>query len=260
MVENVAESVSGSGARSGAPRPLLSAEHLYKIYSSGDQELYALIDLSLTVEQGEFTAIMGASGSGKSTLMNILGALDRPSRGEFWLDNELVSAMSDAHLSSLRNRKIGFVFQSFNLLPRLDAVENVEVPLVYGRVRPADRRARAVAALQQVGLGERLNHRPTQLSGGQQQRVAIARALVTQPKLLLADEPTGALDSETTLQILALLDTLHASGLTILLVTHEAEVAARARRVVWVKDGRIVADGPPAQVLGGRQPIVPEGA
>ena len=234
-------------------RPLISAEHVSKIYTSGDQPLYALNDLSLGVAEGEFTAIMGASGSGKSTLMNILGGLDRPSQGEYWLDGELVSAMSDKRLSGLRNRKIGFVFQSFNLLPRLDAVENVEVPLIYGRVPTKDRRARAIEALGQVGLSERLHHRPTQLSGGQQQRVAIARALVTRPRLLLADEPTGALDSDTTRQILELLDALHASGLTILLVTHEADVAARAHRVVWVRDGRIVADGPPAEVLAGRR-------
>jgi len=234
-------------------RPLISAEHLYKIYTSGEQELYALNDLSLQVVDGESCAIMGTSGSGKSTLMNILGALDRPTRGEYWLDGELVSAMSDAKLSSLRNRKIGFVFQSFNLLPRLNAVENVEVPLVYSRVPTQERRARALEALAQVGLSERTTHRPAQLSGGQQQRVAIARALVTRPRLLLADEPTGALDSETTKQILALLDTLHATGLTIALVTHEAAVAARAQRMVWVRDGQIVADGPPAEVLAGRR-------
>ena len=233
-------------------RPLLSAEHLSKIYTSGEQPLYALNDLSLAVVEGEFTAIMGTSGSGKSTLMNILGALDRPTTGEYWLDGELVSTMSDARLSGLRNRKIGFVFQSFNLLPRLSALENVEVPLIYARVSARERRARATEALTQVGLGERLTHRPTQLSGGQQQRVAIARALVTRPRLLLADEPTGALDSDTTRQILALLDTLHASGLTVLLVTHEPDVAARARRVVLVRDGRIVADGPPDTVLVGR--------
>ncbi len=242
-------------------RPLISAEHLFKIYTSGEQELFALNDLSLQVVDGEFCAIMGTSGSGKSTLMNILGALDRPTRGDYWLDGELVSSMSDAKLSNLRNRKIGFVFQSFNLLPRLNAVENVEVPLVYSRVPAKDRRARAIEALTQVGLGDRLTHRPTQLSGGQQQRVAIARALVTRPRLLLADEPTGALDSETTKQILALLDTLHDSGLTIALVTHEASVAARAQRMVWVRDGQIVADGPPAEVMAGRRaaetPVAP---
>ena len=233
-------------------RPLLSVEHLSKIYTSGEKPLYALNDLSLAVHEGEFTAIMGTSGSGKSTLMNILGALDRPTTGEYWLDGERVSAMPDAKLSGLRNRKIGFVFQSFNLLPRLNALENVEVPLIYARVSARERRERATLALSEVGLAERLTHRPTQLSGGQQQRVAIARALVTRPRLLLADEPTGALDSDTTGQILALLDTLHASGLTIVLVTHEPDVAARASRVVLVRDGRIVADGAPEAVLAGR--------
>ncbi|MEQ1569938.1 MAG: ABC transporter ATP-binding protein [Myxococcota bacterium] len=229
--------------------PLIRAERLFKIYRSGDQELFALNDLSLEVAEGEYLAIMGASGSGKSTLMNILGALDRPSRGQYHIDGEAVADLSDAKLSSLRNRKIGFVFQSFNLLPRLSAVENVEVPLVYAGVSARDRRARAIEALTRVGLAERLSHRPTEMSGGQQQRVAIARALVTKPRLLLADEPTGALDTDTTHQILALLDELHREGLTIVVVTHEVEVAERAGRVVWVRDGKIVADGPPSDVL-----------
>jgi putative ABC transport system ATP-binding protein len=232
-------------------RPLIAAEHLFKIYRSGDQDLNALDDLSLFIAEGEYAAIMGASGSGKSTLMNILGALDRPTRGEYWLDGEQVSTMSDARLSALRNRKIGFVFQSFNLLSRLDAVENVAVPLVYAHFRPKEQRARAIEALERVGLGDRKHHRPTELSGGQQQRVAIARALVTKPRLLLADEPTGALDSDTTAQIMALLDELHASGLTVVLVTHEADVAARAARIVRVKDGRVVADGPSPRMAVG---------
>ena len=235
------------------PALVIAATHLRKTYRSGDQDLHALDDLSLEVREGEYAAIMGASGSGKSTLMNILGALDRPTSGEYLLDGEPVAEMSDQQLSSLRNRKIGFVFQSFNLLPRLDAVENVEVPLVYARVSPKERRARAERALQRVGLGERMHHRPTELSGGQQQRVAIARALVTEPRLLLADEPTGALDSDTTQQILTLLDDLHAQGNTILVVTHEDEVAARSRRIVWVRDGKVVADGDPASVLEKRR-------
>jgi putative ABC transport system ATP-binding protein len=232
--------------------PLISAEHLTKIYRSGDEELFALDDLSLSIGNGEYVAIMGASGSGKSTLMNILGALDRPTRGEYRLDDEPVSKMQDKALSNLRNRKVGFVFQSFNLLPRLNAIENVEVPLVYAGVRPRERRERAIAALRDVGLGDRLTHRPTQLSGGQQQRVAIARALVTKPRLLLADEPTGALDTDTTEQILTMLHELHQQGLTILVVTHENEVASRAQRVVWLRDGKIVADGPPDKVLARR--------
>ncbi len=226
-------------------RPLISVENLTKTYVAGEATLHALNDLSLQVSAGEYVAIMGASGSGKSTLMNILGALDRPTRGDYWLDGEQVSSMSDRNLSSLRNRKVGFIFQSFNLLPRLSALENVQVPLVYAKVPAAERALRATAALTDVGLADRLHHRPTQLSGGQQQRVAIARALVTRPRLLLADEPTGALDSETTGQILALLDDLHAAGITIVVVTHEAEVAARANRVVVVRDGRIVSDAPP---------------
>jgi putative ABC transport system ATP-binding protein len=235
------------------PALVIAASHLRKTYRSGDQDLHALDDLSLEVREGEYAAIMGASGSGKSTLMNILGALDRPTSGSYLLDGEAVATMSDQQLSSLRNRKIGFVFQSFNLLPRLDAVENVEVPLVYARVPPKERRARARRALERVGLGQRMHHRPTELSGGQQQRVAIARALVTEPRLLLADEPTGALDSDTTMQILALLDELHAQGNTILVVTHEDEVAVRARRIVWMRDGKVVADGDPAIVLEKRR-------
>jgi putative ABC transport system ATP-binding protein len=232
--------------------PLIAVDGLFKVYKSGDHELNALNDLTLRIDDGEYVAIMGTSGSGKSTLMNILGALDRPTRGEYRLDGERVSAMSDRTLSGLRNRKIGFVFQSFHLLPRLDAIENVEVPLVYAGVRSRERRARAIEALQRVGLGERLTHKPTQLSGGQQQRVAIARALVTKPRLLLADEPTGALDSETTRQILELIADLHAQGLTVVIVTHEPDVARQAKRVVLMRDGRAVADGPPSEVLDHR--------
>ncbi len=232
--------------------PLIALAGVTKVYRTGDHALHALAGVSLEVGAGEYVAIMGTSGSGKSTLMNILGALDRPTDGTYLLDGEPVSTMTDRRLSSLRNRKIGFVFQSFNLLPRLTAQENVEVPLVYGGVRAAERRARARRALVEVGLEDRLSHRPSQLSGGQQQRVAIARALVTEPRLLLADEPTGALDTETTAQILALLSDLHAKGLTIVVVTHESEVALHAARVVLVRDGRVVDDGPSREVLGRR--------
>jgi putative ABC transport system ATP-binding protein len=231
---------------------LIAIDHVSKVYPSGDHALYALNDVSFRVDAGEYTAIMGTSGSGKSTLMNLLGALDRPTTGTYTLDGEPVSSMSDARLSSLRNRKIGFVFQSFNLLPRLDALENVEVPLVYAGVPAAERRRRAREALVRVGLADRTTHRPSQLSGGQQQRVAIARALVTEPRLLLADEPTGALDTDTTIQILGLLDELHAQGLTIVIVTHEPDVAAHARRVVLMRDGKIIDDGTPADVLARR--------
>jgi putative ABC transport system ATP-binding protein len=232
---------------------IVSATDLVRRYGEGEAAVNALAGVTVAFAAGQYAAIMGASGSGKSTLMNILGALDRPTSGEYLLDGEPVAEMSDKQLSSLRNRKIGFVFQSFNLLPRLDAVENVEVPLVYARVSPKERHERARRALKRVGLGQRMHHRPTELSGGQQQRVAIARALVTEPRLLLADEPTGALDSDTTQQILALLDELHAQGNTILVVTHEDEVAARARRIVWVRDGKVVADGDPASVLEKRR-------
>ena len=238
---------------------LIELEHIEKVYRSGDHDLFALRDVSLAINNGEYTAIMGPSGSGKSTLMNILGALDRPTRGEYRLDGEAVSGMNDRKLSSLRNRKIGFVFQSFNLLPRLTAVENVEVPLTYAKVPTRERRIRAKEALEWVGLGERTHHLPTQLSGGQQQRVAIARALVTKPRLLLADEPTGALDSDTTDQILDLLRTLHAGGLTVVVVTHEPDVAAAARRVIVVKDGKILLDGAADVVLADRRAARPSG-
>ncbi len=221
---------------------LVELKHISKIYQSGDEKLFALNDLNLTIEEGEFVAIMGTSGSGKSTLMNIMGALDRATSGEYLLQGVPVQSMGDGRLSQLRNQKIGFVFQSFNLLPRYTAVQNVEVPLIYARVPVAKRRQMAIEALNRVGLGARLTHRPTQLSGGQQQRVAIARALVTRPVILLADEPTGALDSDTTHQILDLLHELHGQGMTLILVTHEPEVAAHAERVIVVRDGRVLED------------------
>lgn len=221
---------------------LLELKNITKIYQSGEEELYALDDVTLNVEEGGYVAIMGASGSGKSTLMNILGALDRPTRGEYLLQGTAVQSLNDRKLSQLRNQKVGFVFQSFNLLPRYSAVQNVEVPLIYAGIPTRKRRKMAIEALEQVGLAGRLKHRPTELSGGQQQRVAIARAIVTQPVLLLADEPTGALDSDTTRQILELLHVLHGRGMTIVLVTHEAEVAARALRTVLFRDGRIIDD------------------
>ncbi len=215
-------------------------------YQQGDELVRALDGVNLQIEAGEYVAIVGASGSGTSTMMNVLGALDRPTSGTYTLDGTEVSQLGDAALSAVRNRAIGFVFQSFHLLPRLDAVGNVELPLGYAGVPRADRRVRALSALQRVGLSDRTTHTPSQLSGGQQHRVAIARALVTEPRILLADEPTGALDSDTTQQILGLLAGLNAAGMTLIVVTHDTEVAARARRVVRIKDGRIVSDGPSA--------------
>ena len=228
---------------------LIEARHLTKAYSLGGQTVHALRGVSLDIEAGEFVAIMGASGSGKSTLMNILGCLDRPTSGEYRLASEAVQSMSSDQLASIRNRRIGFVFQQFNLLPRTRALENVELPMVYAAVKAPERRARALAALQQVGLGERIDHTPAELSGGQQQRVAIARALVNQPLLVLADEPTGALDSQTSGDIMRLLAQLNAQGITVVLVTHEPDVAAWARRRIVFRDGLIVEDarteGPP---------------
>ena len=221
---------------------LIEARSLVKTYRMGDQVVQALNDVSLDIAEGEFVAIMGASGSGKSTLMNILGCLDRPTSGTLRLAGEEVEALDGDALASIRNRRIGFVFQQFNLLPRTSAVDNVELPMVYAGIRPAERRTRALAALQRVGLGERAMHTPAELSGGQQQRVAIARALVNQPSLILADEPTGALDTQTSEDIMRLLAELNAQGMTIVMVTHEADIALWAGRRIVFRDGRIVED------------------
>jgi putative ABC transport system ATP-binding protein len=222
--------------------PLLQAEHLTKSYKVGDQVVRALNDVSLRIYEGEFVAIMGASGSGKSTLMNILGCLDQPTSGRYHLAGEAVEGLTADALAGLRNRLIGFVFQQFNLLPRTSAAENVELPMVYAKVPPAERHQRALAALERVGLRERATHTPAELSGGQQQRVAIARALINRPRLILADEPTGALDSATSEDIMALLKELNDQGITVILVTHENEVAAWARRRLVFKDGRVIHD------------------
>ncbi len=221
---------------------LIEARELTKVYSMGDQTVHALRGVSLDIEEGEFVAVMGASGSGKSTLMNILGCLDLPTSGEYRLAGEAVEGMQADQLASVRNRRIGFVFQQFNLLPRTSALENVELPMVYSGVKAATRRERALAALRKVGLGERSSHTPAELSGGQQQRVAIARALVNEPQLILADEPTGALDSQTSEDIMRLLADLNAQGMTVVLVTHEADIAGWAGRKIVFKDGHIVED------------------
>ncbi|WP_028045158.1 ABC transporter ATP-binding protein [Cellulomonas sp. URHE0023] len=223
--------------------PVIDLEGVGKTYTSGSIEFEALKGVDLRIEQGEYVAVMGPSGSGKSTLMNILGCLDTLTRGSYHLAGEDVGEMDEIELAGVRNRRIGFVFQQFNLLPSLSALRNVELPLVYGRVHGAERKARATAALERVGLGDRLANRPGELSGGQQQRVAVARALVGEPALLLADEPTGNLDSSSTQEILGLFDELHAQGRTIVLITHEADVAERAERVVRVMDGVVTSDG-----------------
>jgi putative ABC transport system ATP-binding protein len=232
------------------PVPLIEARELTKVYAMGDQTVHALRGVSLDIEEGDFVAIMGASGSGKSTLMNILGCLDLPTEGQYRLAGEPVEQMQADQLASIRNRRIGFVFQQFNLLPRTSAVENVELPMVYAGVRAPERRQRALAALVQVGLAERANHTPAELSGGQQQRVAIARALVNHPQLILADEPTGALDSQTSEEIMRLLADLNAKGLTVVLVTHESDIAAWARRKIVFRDGHIVEDSSAAVIPG----------
>ncbi len=224
--------------------PVLRVEDVYKTYDTGALPVQALGGVSLTVEAGEYVAIMGPSGSGKSTLMHILGCLDLPSSGRYLLAGEDVGGMSEQQLADVRNRRIGFVFQQFNLLASSSAWRNVELPLVYAGVARAERRERAVAALERVGLGDRVEHRPGELSGGQQQRVAVARALVSEPSLILADEPTGNLDSSSTHDVLALLRELSEQGRTIVLITHEHDVAQAAARVVRLRDGLITADEP----------------
>lgn len=225
-------------------RPVVDLQAVTKVYGTGDTAVRAVDGVSLQVARGEYVALMGASGSGKSTLMNLVGCLDAPSGGRYLLDGVDTGGLDDRGQAIVRNRLIGFVFQSFNLVARTSAVENVELPLAYQGVRAGERRRRALAALDRVGLAERVAHQPSQLSGGQQQRVAIARALVTDPVLLLADEPTGALDSHSTAEVLDLFDDLHAGGRTLLVITHEEDVADRAQRVVRMRDGRVVADGP----------------
>ncbi|HEY9806196.1 MAG TPA: ABC transporter ATP-binding protein [Candidatus Obscuribacterales bacterium] len=219
---------------------IIRLEHIAKTYGSGETEVRALADVDLVIEKGEYCSIMGASGSGKSTMMNMIGCLDRPTSGSYYLDGVDVSRLGDAELAHIRNRKIGFVFQQFHLLQQLSALENVMLPMVYANVPNDERRDRAAEALQRVGLGNRMNNKPNQLSGGQQQRVAIARAIVNRPVLLLADEPTGALDTRTTKEVMDIFTELNTSGITIVIVTHEPDVARLTKRIVWFRDGQVL--------------------
>jgi putative ABC transport system ATP-binding protein len=223
---------------------IIETRDLWKTYVMGSEEIHALRGVSINIERGEYVAIMGPSGSGKSTLMNLIGCLDTPSKGSYLLNGKQVSEMNDNELARIRNEEIGFVFQTFNLLPRASALHNVELPLIYAGVPAKDRQERAKDALKKVELEERMMHKPNELSGGQRQRVAIARALVNNPSILLADEPTGNLDSKTGVEIMTLFEKLHAGGNTIVLVTHEADIAAHAHRVVHIRDGQVERDVP----------------
>ncbi|AFY50158.1 ABC-type antimicrobial peptide transport system, ATPase component [Nostoc sp. PCC 7524] len=234
-------SITDSLVPNPAPKSaIIRLENIFKIYGSGETEVKALNDVNLVINEGEYCSIMGPSGSGKSTAMNIIGCLDRPTTGHYYLDNVDVAQMQDAQLASIRNTKLGFVFQQFHLLAQLTALENVMLPMVYAGVNPTERRDRAAEALTKVGLANRINNKPTQLSGGQQQRVAIARAIVNRPVVLLADEPTGALDSRTTQEVLDIFTELNSSGITVVMVTHEPEVARQTHRIVWFRDGQVV--------------------
>ena len=219
---------------------IILLEDIFKIYGSGAVEVKALNDVSLTIEEGEYCSIMGPSGSGKSTAMNIIGCLDRPTSGKYYLDNVDVAQMDDAQLAHIRNRKLGFVFQQFHLLQQLTALENVMLPMLYAGVPNSERKDRGIEALKKVGLENRVNNKPNQLSGGQQQRVAIARAIVNRPVVLLADEPTGALDSKTTQEVLDIFTELNSTGITVVMVTHEPEVASQTQRIVWFRDGEVI--------------------
>ncbi|MED0675470.1 ABC transporter ATP-binding protein [Aneurinibacillus thermoaerophilus] len=237
---------------------MVKVENMSKVYRTGGGDIYAMKNVFVTVEKGEFVAIMGPSGSGKSTFMNMIGCLDRPTSGLYHLDGMEITNLSDKQLAHVRNQKIGFVFQTFHLLPRSTALRNVELPLIYAGVGRKERTERARAALARVGLGERMNHIPNQLSGGQRQRVAIARALVNEPAIVLADEPTGALDSRTSIEIMDIFQQLNEQGTTIILVTHEPDIACYAKRLIRFRDGQVVADDPVRDRLFASQQLASE--
>lgn len=233
---------SAPNAPNAAPNSLIAMHSIWKSYQMGEETVHALRGVSFEVEKGDYLAIIGPSGSGKSTLMNLIGCLDSPSQGQYWINGQQVSKMTDDELARIRNKEIGFVFQTFNLLSRATALHNVELPLIYAGLRAEERHERAKQSLESVELGERVFHRPNELSGGQRQRVAIARALVNNPSILLADEPTGALDTKTSYEIMALFEKLHSGGNTIIVVTHEPDIAERAHRVITIRDGVIEKD------------------
>ncbi len=232
------------------PGDVIVTSNLWKTYVMGDQQVNALRGVNLRIKHGEYVAIMGPSGSGKSTLMNLIGCLDSPSKGSYWLNGHDVSKLNDDELARIRNKEIGFVFQTFNLLARATSLHNVELPLIYNGTPAAERTARARAVLESVNLGSRMMHKPNELSGGQRQRVAIARALVNSPSIILADEPTGNLDSKTSVEIMGLFDTLHAKGNTIVVVTHEPDIAEYAHRVITIRDGSVASDQPSSRITG----------